>query len=379
MNVQGMSSKLQGKKKHKSKPEYSGPKISAYLTRARRAREDRVRETRDKNSLTGELTTGELDVQLQDRQLDSPTSEGSEIMSVQGEPPQDPVLKAISDLEISLKAEMTTNKTSTEKKISDLDTDVKKWKSEIETKIDAFELKAKKQDEDLVAMKGTVDFMEKTATDVYQHAEGIDKTFINVDMKFRTERLLTVKALLQLEERVNSLERELRAYNIRVQGLKVADGQNIKSAIIQTFKEVAPELQKSHIEYAFKLSSKKDQAPPLVAENGAGQQAQRDPIILIKFTDKNLRNKIFFKAKKFQFEPKIVVKDDHTKANYEKWQKAKPQMGDAYFEKKKSTYRNGRLTIDSKQIPIVGVDTEAQILAKAYDDAKLDIIRLKKK
>ena len=94
-------------------------------------------------------------------------------------------------------------------------------------------------------------------------------------------------------------------------------------------------------------------------------------MILVRFTDKYVRNQVFHLSRKYKEKFTGTVRDDMIQPDYTVWMLAKPQMSSAYERGKKSRCRYGKLVVDSKQIPVDGVISNAQIIAKAADEARL--------
>jgi len=272
-------------------------------------------------------------------------------------------LKAIHALSTNFGSMFNT----VEERLDKINDDITNWKTSINDKISGFESTLEKNKELMDGWQKTIEFMDTTSKDVTAHAQSIDTTFVNTDLLFQQERVLTVKAFLHVEERLNILEREVKSFNVRVQGLAVPDGKNIKETVVNCFIKAVPELKKSHIEFVAKITVKPEEGKaPLL------------PILLIRFTEKRIRNKVFFNSKKHVFESKIVVKEDMIKQDYEIWSKAKPQMAVAFQANKKPLCRNGKLTINKEITEVDGVESVHDILQKAAAGSTLKIVRIPK-
>ena len=133
------------------------------------------------------------------------------------------------------------------------------------------------------------------------------------------------------------------------------------------FVQLVPDLKKSHLEYVIKITPKqRDDVSDTTGETAGGptgaagtnkDKTTKPPIVLVRFTDKAVRNQVFYEARKSKdkFKPKLVVRDDMTKEDHNAWSLAKPQMQVAHEAGGRSKCKFGRLTIDSKSIPIEGL------------------------
>lgn len=346
---------------------------------------DTVKEKEKKGKITDFLSMASAQPQISPAPnvlISPPFTRSTSLLKPVSDNP-DPVVAAIAEL--SAKFDQNTGQLNS--KLDKIVSDIEEWKTGIEKRVSQNEATIKDREKLMQEMKASIDFMDKTARDTQEQSQTIDITFQNIAKLFQNERLSTVKNMLKLEERVNMLEREVRSFNIRVQGLKIPDAQNIKSVVVKTFSNVVPQLTNSHIEYVYKLPTRKVTTTPKIAggdEDGDGEDGEQvktdddSPILLVRFTDKNIRNQVFFKSKKFKFDTKLILRDDHIKSDHDKWTKAKPQMSEAHVEGKKSKYKWGKLTINSQQIPIRGVESEATILANALEESTLKIVRKKR-
>ena len=166
----------------------------------------------------------------------------------------------------------------------------------------------------------------------------------------------------------------------------------MENRIVDKFLPVVPELKLEQIEYAYKIALKPrdkdpgtegaaeesiqadDEAPELEAPVDATKNKSGPSyIVVVRFTTKQLRNKVFFKSKKHKFTPKLILRNDLIKADYDVWVKAKPQMSIAHDAGKRSRCNDGQLKINGQKIPVDGVETEASIMANAQEEGTLHV------
>ena len=88
-----------------------------------------------------------------------------------------------------------------------------------------------------------------------------------------------------------------------------------------------------------------------------------------------MRNKVFFKSKKYKFEKTIILKDDMIKTDHASWSKAKPQMNAAHTDGKRMKYKFSKLKIDNEFVKIDGVLSKDEILEKAKVESTLVIVK----
>ena len=141
------------------------------------------------------------------------------------------------------------------------------------------------------------------------------------------DRKQSHKDRLALNERINTLEREVRAFNVRIQGIPLDQNQNVKAAVVKTLSKVVTSLKNEHIEFAIKIKAKDTSttAPMVTGEALVLQQAapKKPPpsIVLVRFTTKAMRNNVFFTAKKDgsteKFGTKIIIREDMIKCDWD--------------------------------------------------------------
>ena len=255
------------------------------------------------------------------------------------------------------------------------------WKDGVNNKLKQAEIDITATQTVVNDMKGTVDFMERVAKRTNKQSDGIEQSFQTIFAQIELDRLAALRANALMEERVNALEREQRSYNIRIQGLIPKPAQNLKKLVADTFKSVVPELEATSLEYVaqIKASTKKAADNTALAAGDTGNTQPKDkapPVIIIaRFNDKAVRNKVYALARKNKTKlPKgIIVRDDLIKSDYDSWALAKPQMEAAYTGKKMCRYKHGKLTIDSKMIPIDGLKTLDQRIGEQNEAVKIPI------
>ena len=158
--------------------------------------------------------------------------------------------------------------------------------------------------------------------------------------------------------------------------------------MLEILVKLVPELNKSHLDYVIKIassSSAQGEGPGDDTATGlqvamtetpalpAAKAKTKSPILLVRFTDKALRNKVFFEAKKNKdtFKPKLVIRDDMTKDDHAAWTLAKPQMQVAHTAGQRSKCRHGRLTIENNSTPIEGLLSQERKIHEINTAAKI--------
>ena len=261
-----------------------------------------------------------------------------------------------------------------DKKLETIISQNTEWKTGVTSRLTVAESSIGENKAEISKMKEVVDFMEAVANNTNSRSQSVDKSLETIFAQLEIDRLSSLRAQFRLEERINVLDREVKSFNIRVQGLKPTASQNLKTLVVDTFAKVVPELRASHIEYVAKIAAAKKKATTTEGDDGgegvqneetarAEKNTEPSVILLIRFTDKLLRNKVYAMARKDKVKlGQIIVRDDLVKADYEAWTLAKPQMKTAYSLKQRSRCKDGKLNIESKQIPIKGLkSTDAMI------------------
>ena len=265
------------------------------------------------------------------------------------------------------------------------------WKKGVEVKIAKLDERVKANTGAIAGMKGVVDFMEKVAKRTDTQTVSVGRSVDAIYAQIEIDRLQTYRSQIALEDRINSLEREHRAYNIRIQGLSPTPNQNLKQLVVDTFSPVVPGLDISTLEYVAKITAStknSDNANAGVSDvlpddqgvgggTAAAKKKQPAVILLARFNDKAVRNKVYVQARKNKIKlPKnVLVREDMIKADYDAWSLAKPQMETAYKGSKMCRCRYGRLTVDSKNVAIDGLlSTEARI-HEMNESVKIPITR----
>lgn len=358
-----------GEKKPKTASVRNIQKITEFLQDTRRTERLRIRQekrerTTGKISAIGEPTmSGSDKIPTGEEQLEEGAKAVSNLLK---EETNDPVLLALQQLD---------------KKFGDMNVKLDKmnnWKTDIEARVSSAEDTVKTKVALIDKFQDTITFMDETAKETSALTGGTDKTFQNIDLMFQEERVSTVKSVMALEQRLNSLEREVRSYNVRIKGIAVTGATNIKTKVISVLNKAVPDLKAHHIEYVYKIPVKDiEVSEPVHAL--APAPTPPEPLLLVRFTDRQMRNKVFFKCKKFKFEPKVTIKDDMIKPDYINWAKAKPQMQEAHSRGKPLKYRYSKLIVDSKSVRIDGVETEAEILLQARESSTLEVVKSKKR
>ena len=281
-------------------------------------------------------------------------------------------------------------------RIDNLEKADQKWKADIGTRLNTVETTIKERGAKIAGYNETIEFMQTVAKNTDDQSKGIDKRFRELWAQVDSDRVSTIRAQLEYEDRIKSLEREVRSFNLRVQGIPLKDKQNVKEAVLKTFEKAVPELKKVHIEFAVRIPQKRvihglmpglpgeggetgDEQPlPMVPHGGARADA-RGPkmaptVVLIRFTDKYIRNQVFFESKrnKDHIPYKIIVREDMIKQDLDVKTLAKPQMEAAYTAGKQCKCRYGKLTIDSRATPIEGVKSREAVIHELNEAARLD-------
>jgi hypothetical protein len=369
------------KKKEKTDIDENQPGISGYLTRSKGpAMSSGQSDPRGKGKGSPQKT----------QPIPNPTSpfKGSENTSSE-KTEDDPVLsgiKAITEQLSGLKSELFGFKN-----------EVTTWQGSVNTDVSHLKLTTETNKEILDSFQETITYMEKTADESNANMGKINENFAMIYNQLRTERVETMKALLEIQERVTVLERRDRDFNVRILGLRIEDTDNIAEKIVATFVVVCPDLTIKHIEKVYKIplkpvgqvgatgdntevknaddshTSESDEEIDLRDE---GEPLDQVPVILVRFTDRRIRNEIFHKSKKHKFAKKLSVKEDYTKTDYSKLVKAKPQMKKAFKKKHKNFFTEGNLVVEKKKIKIHGVKTNTQILAEALEKSTLPLNQL---
>ena len=100
-------------------------------------------------------------------------------------------------------------------------------------------------------------------------------------------------------------------------------------------------------------------------------------ILLARFNDKAVRNKVYTLSRKNKdkLPIKVVVREDMIKADYDAWSLAKPQMETAHKNEKMCRCRYSKLTIDSKHVPIDGQLSTDQRIHEMNNAIKIPVRR----
>ena len=263
------------------------------------------------------------------------------------------------------------------------------WKQDIVSQVSAVEQTAKNNTTVLTGFQTTVELMQQVANRTDKQSKTIDTTFDTIFAQLDIDRINVIRKQLKVEERLNQLEREHRSFNIRAQGVKLDAKKNLKDCVLDMFLPLASDLKKSHLEYVIKITSTEKEGSGDTADGangatenalavqGTGAKEPRLPILLIRFTDKSIRNKVFFAARKAKdkYKPKLVVRDDMIKDDHKAWTLAKPQMEDAHKAGHRTKCRYGRLTVESKQTPIDGLPSTDRRVHEINENAKIAYVR----
>lgn len=296
-------------------------------------------------------------------------------------PAQEAILKSIEALSINLDSKFDVFET----RYRQIDEKRIEWETTTNNRLKVIEDAEKARASTFAEWKKTIGYMDTTASEAKGLIDGLDATFIDVEAHLQAERVTNLKDMMRMEERLNMLEREHRAFNIRVQGLDLEGKPNVKAVFFDMFKKVCPDLKKGQIEYAIKITPKLADKPDtqqveLAEGDGTAPKKPPGPIVLVRFVDKRTRNRVFHLAKKNKdkFPVKIIVRDDMIRCDYNTWQKAKPQMNIAFTNGKKSKCVYSKLTIDSIVTKVDGVETPAEMIAKAIEETKLKRPQIRK-
>ena len=259
------------------------------------------------------------------------------------------------------------------------------WEKDITLRVAANEKTLQDRALKILEVEKSIEFMDSVAKKANAMVNEVEQTFDNIDKHLQGERVLTVREFIRLEDRLDILEREHRAFNMRVQGLPIKKDSNLKQVVVDAFKRVFTGLEIKHIEYVAKVTKGDTPDTPDPAdfapddeteqlETAQGKKKPQGPIVLVRFTDRYIRNKVFglSRKNKDKLGSSIIVRDDMIKGDYNKWKLAKPQMQTAYASGKLSRCRNGNLLIESRKTKIEGVEDTATKLHKAVEEGRLN-------
>ena len=138
------------------------------------------------------------------------------------------------------------------------------------------------------------------------------------------------------EEKINSLERHSRSYNVRINDVPETQAENCFNIVADLMEELglgdaAAEIENTH---------------------GTGKKDPKHPRqIIAKFYSRPFRNRVIYTAKRrresdSRFKPRIV--EDFTQADFKKRKSVIPRMTQAVREESRATFRKGNLTINGK-------------------------------
>lgn len=312
-------------------------KISHYYTRGQKAREESDMEDKDKGKKTGDAPGANQAGKNLSTPTQVPTTTKDQV---------DILTQMLAKFET-----FETKLTQVEKSQTNLSNDLKVWQGQIAGRLVKVETFVKDTAETIEHLKKTAEFVETTAKEVEAKATGYGTQFKNITDRLDELSVDSKASNIQVKKQMNVLERKLRENNIRVQGIVINDNENAKEAVVRIFKKVISDINKSHIEYAYKI-------PQKLIQGAALEATPPPPIVLVRFSTKGMRNRVFFKARKEKdkFDSKIIVREDMTKPDFALWNKAKPQMAKAFSENKKAMCIQGTLTVDSVITNIDGAD-----------------------
>ena len=139
-----------------------------------------------------------------------------------------------------------------------------------------------------------------------------------------------------LEEKINSLERHSRSYNVRINGVPEMQAENCFNIVADLmekigFGDAAAEIENTH------RTGKKD--------------PKRPRQIIAKFHSRPFRNRVIYTAKRRRESDssfKLRIVEDFTKADFKKRKSVIPRMTQAVREGSRATFRNGNLIINGK-------------------------------
>ena len=139
-----------------------------------------------------------------------------------------------------------------------------------------------------------------------------------------------------LGEKINSLERHSRSYNVRITGVPKAQAENCFNIVADLMEELGRGYAAAEIENAHRTSKKDPKCPRQ---------------IIAKFYSRPFRNRVIYTAKRRResdsnFKPRIV--EDFTQADFKKRKSVIPRMTQAVREGSRATFRNGNLIINGK-------------------------------
>ena len=139
-----------------------------------------------------------------------------------------------------------------------------------------------------------------------------------------------------LGEKINSLERHSRSYNVRITGVPKAQAENCFNIVADLMEELGLGYAAAEIENAHRTSKKDPKCPRQ---------------IIAKFYSRPFRNRVIYTAKRRResnsnFKPRIV--EDFTQADFKKRKSVIPRMTQAVREGSRATFRNGNLIINGK-------------------------------
>lgn len=346
-------------------------KITDFLTRGERLRERN--EKKMATSTSDPSNTKEAGMSHQDQ----PESGGLCTKPVIQMSPIDP--KDISTLVTAIK-EMGTQ---VGEKLGKLDSLEKKidsmvsWKKSVDDRVKKVEDSLKEQTKNFAGYATAIEYTEKTAKNIDTQFESIDQRFNALTLVMIKNRCKEIEAKARQDHKINLLEREIRQYNIRAQGVQLEHNESPKNAAFRIFSKVSSDLKKEHIRFVIKKRLKSSVAVRQEPDQGENETESQEGdsetvetetesnrpyfIFTVRFNDLSMRNKIFFLGKKHKdrLPHGVILRDDMTSPDYIKWQKAKPQMAAAFTAKQRSSCRWGDLKID-------GVSTKIQGLEPVY-------------
>ena len=255
------------------------------------------------------------------------------------------------------------------------------WKKKVDENLIKLNQDVGTNKTDIEGMKGVVDYMERVAKRSNAQSDSISQTTEQIFAQLEIDRLGALRREIALEDRLNALEREHRAYNIRVQGLTPTPTTNLRKLIVDTFSKVVPNLELANLEYVAKIVASKKKATSegeeqdALPQASATKRAEPSVILLVRFNDKSIRNKVYALARKNKEKlPKnLVVREDMIKVDYDTWSLAKPQMETAHKGKKMCRYRYGRLIVNSENVPIEGLLSTNERIHEMNEGAKIPI------
>ncbi len=218
-----------------------------------------------------------------------------------------------------------------------LDSSISEVKNDLNSKFD--EVLGK-----IAGMEKSLDFAHNELTDVKEKNHTIEAD--NKRLKSELEKCQrdTERLEITMKERLNEIERRSREYNIRIHGLLDNKGEkDHRKLVAKTLVENKLLPEGRTVEHAMGLI---EIAHPLQIK---GQY-------IAKLYSRPCKNSIIREAKtklnRESGKEGLKVFEDFTKMDYDRKQRASPQMRAAFEAGKKVRFQRGRLIIDGKNVAI---------------------------